>query len=152
MSVVVDIRPSWRKWGPWLLAVCWQLMFCLTAMGQTVSDTSPSKARIHWNARMDVSHTVCLRTVFDNTLHIEAVYVVSRGRMKRETVQCRHLQSTMLATSPLAFSFSCDFEYQGLHYRLRGQYSANAAAAQQSIKCIPLTLGKDLMEQGGYQQ
>ena len=58
----------------------------------------------------------------------------------------------MLTATPLSFTFSCDFEYQGLHYRLRGQYSAKASAPQQSIRCIPLTLGKDLMEQGGYQK
>ena len=103
-------------------------------------------------ARMDAAHTVSLRTVFDNTLQVEAVYVVQRGKVKREAVQCQHLQSSMLTATPLSFTFSCDFEYQGLHYRLRGQYSANASAPQQSIRCIPLTLGKDLMEQGGYQK
>ena len=149
MSYSVPMR---HPLGLWLLAVCWLLLSALPVAAQSAGGQSVAKARIHWNARMDAAHTVSLRTVFDNTLQVEAVYVVQRGKVKREAVQCQHLQSSMLTATPLTFTFSCDFEYQGLHYRLRGQYSANASAPQQSIRCIPLTLGKDLMEQGGYQK
>jgi len=134
----------------WLLALAAILMGAPLAAQTT--GVPPAKARIHWNARMDDGHSVSLRTTFDTSLHVEALYVVARGRVKREAVECRHMQSTVLSTQPLAFSFACDFEYQGTNYRLRGQYSANAAAAQQSLRCIPLTLGKDLIEQGGYQK
>jgi len=144
------VTSKFRKCLGWLVAVSLLLLLSLPAAGQSAG--TPPKSRIHWNARMDDHYTVSLRTVFDGKLQVEAAYVVQRGKVKRDAVECRHLQSTVLTTSPLSFSFSCDFEYQGLHYRLRGQYSDNASATQQSIKCIPLTLGKDLMEQGGYQR
>ena len=144
------VTSKFRKCLGWLVAVTLLLLLSLPAAGQSAG--TPPKSRIHWNARMDDHYTVSLRTVFDGKLQVEAAYVVQRGKVKRDAVECRHLQSTVLTTSPLSFSFSCDFEYQGLHYRLRGQYSDNASATQQSIKCIPLTLGKDLMEQGGYQR
>ncbi len=140
-------RPQLPRWLLWLLFACLLQIPALPAVGQ-----SESKARIYWNARMDESHTVSLRTVLGSTLQVEACHVVQHGKVKREAVECKHLQTTMMSASPLAFSFSCDFEYQGVHYRLRGLYSANASASQQSIKCIPLTLGRDLMEQGGYQR
>ena len=150
MNKRIVLTSRFRKCLGWLMAVTLLLLLSLPVAGQSVG-ASP-KSRIHWNARMDDQYTVSLRTVFDNTLQVEAVYVVQRGKVKREAVQCQHLQSSMLTATPLSFTFSCDFEYQGLHYRLRGQYSANASAPQQSIRCIPLTLGKDLMEQGGYQK
>ena len=150
MNKRIVLTSRFRKCLGWLMAVTLLLLLSLPVAGQSVG--ASSKSRIHWNARMDAAHTVSLRTVFDNTLQVEAVYVVQRGKVKREAVQCQHLQSSMLTATPLTFTFSCDFEYQGLHYRLRGQYSANASAPQQSIRCIPLTLGKDLMEQGGYQK
>lgn len=147
MKTRASITPLRQMRHLCMLLVSALLLLCLPAVGQLAS-----KARIHWNARMDESHTVSLRTVFANTLQVEAAFVVQRGKVKREAVECKHLQSTVMSASPLVFSFSCDFEYQGLHYRLRGQYSANASASQQSIKCIPLTLGRDLIEQGGYQR
>ena len=150
MNKRIVLTSRFRKCLGWLMAVTLLLLLSLPVAGQSVG-ASP-KSRIHWNARMDDQYTVSLRTVFDGKFQVEAAYVVQRGKVKREAVACRHLQSTVLTTAPLSFSFSCDFEYQGLHYRLRGQYSDNASAAQQSIKCIPLTLGKDLMEQGGYQR
>lgn len=151
MKKRIGVTPMVRMRLGWLVTVALLLLLSLPASGQSAG-APPSKSRIHWNARMDEHYTVSLRTVFDNTLHVEAAYVVQRGKVKRDAVVCRHLQSTVFTTAPLSFSFSCDFEYQGLHYRLRGQYSDNASASQQSIKCIPLTLGKDLMEQGGYQK
>ena len=151
MKKIIKVTPMVRMRLGWLTTVALLLLLSLPVAGQSAG-AAPTKSRIHWNARMDEHYTVSLRTVFDNTLHVEAAYVVQRGKVKRDAVECRHLQSTVFTTAPLSFSFSCDFEYQGLHYRLRGQYSDNASASQQSIKCIPLTLGKDLMEQGGYQK
>lgn len=150
MNKRIVVTSKFCKCLGWLVAVTLLLLLSLPAAGQSVG--ASHKSRVHWNARMDELYTVSLRTVFDSKLQVEAAYVVQRGKVKREAVVCRHLQSTVLTTAPLSFSFSCDFEYQGMHYRLRGQYSDNASATQQSIKCIPLTLGKDLMEQGGYQR
>ena len=105
---------------------------------------------VHWQARMNDSCTVVLQTIVKGEVTIGRAVVTKKGTWKREEVQCRNLSQQVESAKPLAFTFSCDFEYKGLRYRLRGHFSDDdSGGGRQMIRCIPLTLGEDFIEQGG---
>ena len=116
---------------------------------------------IHWQARMNDSLTVSLRMTYDARLkageraRFSDATVVKRGQLRRERVTLRNVECHEEGGAVIGLSFSCDFEYHGLRYRLRGRYTddpENTGSGHQSIQCIPLMLGRDIIEQGGYQR
>lgn len=105
---------------------------------------------VHWQARMNDSCTVVFHTLVQSEVTIGRAVVAKRGTWKREEVQCRNLTQQVESMMPLTFTFACDFEYKGLRYRLRGHFTdSDNNGANQTIRCIPLTLGEDFIEQGG---
>ena len=116
--------------------------------------------QIHWQARMNDTLTVSVRMNYDARLktgeraRLTDATVMRRGQMKRERVVLRNAECREESGAVLELSFTCDFEYRGVRYRLRGRYTddpENTGSGRQSIQCVPLMLGRDIIEQGGYQ-
>ena len=121
---------------------------------------SQSVVQVYWQARMNDSLTVSLRMTCDMRMkagertRLTDATVMKRGQVKRERVTLRNVECREEGGAVLGLSFSCDFEHRGVRYRLRGRYTddpENTGTGRQSIQCIPLTLGRDIIEQGGYQ-
>lgn len=105
---------------------------------------------VHWQARMNDSCTVVLRTAYDKTLTIAGARVNTRGSFRSEAVECRNVQVQVEKVQPPVYSYSCDFEYRGTYYRLRGFYADDSEGApRQSVKCIALTLSDDFLRKSG---
>lgn len=148
-----------RRWALLLLSLV--LFLGTRAWGQTVTAPQPSPTtQIHWQARMNDTLTVSVRMNYDARLkageraRLADATVVRRGQVRRERVVLRHVECLEESGAVLELSFTCDFEHHGVRYRLRGRYTddpENNGSGRQSIQCVPLTLGRDIMEQGGYQ-
>ena len=105
---------------------------------------------IYWQARMNDSCMVSLRTVVGKDCLVTGAHVVNRRSGKRKTVDCRNVNMQQEQMPRLAFTFTCDFEYDGLRYRLRGHFAdSRESGGQQSVRCMPLTLGDEFLRQGG---
>ena len=123
------------------------LVLTLLSLLLTTAARSQQAMQVNWQARMNDSLTIGLRMTYDARLKAgERAKLADATVAKR--VDCREEGGAVLG-----LSFSCDFEYHGLRYRLRGRYTddpENTGSGHQSIQCIPLTLGRDIIEQGGY--
>lgn len=125
----------------------------------TMAAKSQQTMQVNWQARMNDSLTIGLRMSYDARLkageraRLADATVAKRGQVRRERVTLRNVDCREESGAVLGLSFSCDFEYHGVRYRLRGRYTddpENTGSGHQSIQCIPLTLGRDIIEQGGY--
>ena len=123
------------------------LVLTMLSVLLTTSARSQQTMQVNWQARMNDSLTIGLRMTYDARLK-------AGERVRRERVTLRNVDCREEGGAVLGLSFSCDFEYHGVRYRLRGRYTddpENTGSGHQSIQCIPLTLGRDIIEQGGYQ-
>lgn len=142
------------------------LLITLPACGASLSPLSSAGVgvgngfSVYWQARMNDTLTVSVRMNYDAQLktgeraRLADATVMRRGQMKRERVVLRNVECREEGGAVLELSFTCDFEYRGVRYRLRGRYTddpENTGSGRQSIQCVPLVLGRDIIEQGGYQ-
>ena len=137
-------------------------MLALTLLSLLLATAARSQQTmlVNWQARMTDSLTIGLRMTYDARLkageraRLADATVAKRGQVRRDRVTLRNVDCHEERGAVLGLSFSCDFEYRGVRYRLRGRYTddpENTGSGHQSIQCIPLTLGRDIIEQGGYQ-
>ena len=135
------------------------LVLTLLSLLLATAARSQQAMQVNWQARMNDSLTIGLRMTYDARLKagerakLADATVAKRGQVRRERATLRNVDCREESGAVLGLSFSCDFEYHGLRYRLRGRYTddpENTGSGHQSIQCIPLTLGRDIIEQGGY--
>lgn len=119
---------------------------------------SPKEGNVYWQARMNDSCDVNLRLEFENpgggepaVVRLNAAYVSRRNRIDRHRIQCEQLKCVFEGNAPLSFSFSTEFEYLGVSYRVRGHFTAgDENSGHSSVQCVPLTLSRESLQEGEY--
>ena len=120
---------------------------------------SPKEGNVYWQARMNDSCDVNLRLDFENpggkkpaVVRLNAAYVSHRNRIYRSRIQCKEMECIFECDIPFSFSFSTEFEYLGIAYRVRGRFVAGNGEgnAHSSVLCVPLTLSRESLQEGEY--
>jgi hypothetical protein len=105
---------------------------------------------VHWQTaindtlqlQLNVSYTASPRS-----LHVDAAYVVRRGKIRKTPVQIKKLKSNFTDETVPSFTISVEFRHQGVRYRARGRYTDGGESL---LRCMPLRLSKETMREGEY--
>lgn len=109
-----------------------------------------AQGSVHWQTAINDTLQLQLNvnyTASPRSLHVDAAYVVRRGKIRKTPVQIKKLKSNFTDETVPSFTISVEFRHQGVRYRARGRYTDGGESL---LRCMPLRLSKETMREGEY--